>query len=302
MPLGFGIGGEGEITYGGIPYPVETTLAESFTIKVSVVTEEEKCQDFMLKRLLRRLNRVWRKQADDGSTTEVPTPITVLPNTPEHPFDWIESNPVKMATSSESNKLFRNFAYHLCQLLTDWNEALSMLNLKTAVGKWLDAWGRYFGAKRYTAEQDDPYRTRIEAALNKPKCTKRAILDRVSLYLGDPPSWTEFMYDGVPGTLFTPGSVEDFQRRRARAQLGMQSQKPPPKSFYISNAAETIRYNFIAPTVFDPVTMNIHQSYMSDENQIKTFGLTFNQIKDIVENTKMAGIRIFYQIDGVYVR
>ncbi len=60
------------------------------------------------------------------------------------------------------------------------------LMILSASGKWLDAWGDWFGVPRLTGEPDDLYSKRIIATTIKPKNTIPAIIDSVNELGGDP--------------------------------------------------------------------------------------------------------------------
>lgn len=68
---------------------------------------------------------------------------------------------------------------------TDLGEMELEVALATADGRWLDAWGDYFGVFRHNGEQDDAYRRRIIEYVIDPKTTIPAIKDHLASYLNE---------------------------------------------------------------------------------------------------------------------
>jgi len=259
---GYGIGPYGGPPYGGGYYVVSVTLHNSHVVEVDARTEAEKCQDRVFNKLIKRIPKWWRNTLKDEN--------------------------------SIGYKLFRTFAYQICILLEDANVALEQINLLTATEFWLDYWGEYFKTQKYNGETDKSYRKRIVSSVKKLKSTKEAILDKINPYLAEEPQIVEYMYDGVPFSSFTPDSVEDFLNRRAKMEIVFSALEPIDRYFFVD-------YTYVGRESFEP-GLEEREAYIFNTERIGQTESNFETIKDIVNKTKQAGVRVFYRVGNNYLR
>lgn len=260
--LGFGLDPYGTSLYGGVYLDVNTNLIDNSFVRVGQKTEEEACIESIAQRLISRIHKVWR----------------IAARTP----------------GSVTNAFIMAQATQLCQFLSDFKLALLELNIMTASGYWLDKWGQYFRVSRAPNETDVGYRFRILAVLKSPKCTKRAILDRVTPFLLEEPQEIEYMYDGIPFSLLPGDDIVSMERKRARMELVIKTAEPSDRVFYVD-------YSFINREIFEP-DLEACETYIFDNSIISQFIGGFALVKNIVKKTKMAGIRVFYRTGNTYIR
>jgi hypothetical protein len=296
--IGFGQGPFGESPYGGSYYPVETTLKDSFTLQVSELSEEEECRLNVFYRMWRRLNRLWKTRPldqdalvtgiytytfNDGEIIQIGNPST-------------PSQIQILKKERETNRWISALSAAICSLLGDVNVAIREMCVKSANEFWLDLWGKYFGTPRFSGEPDISYRQRIIAVLRKPKCTRDAILSRITPYLFEEPELIEYSYDGIPFSLIPRTEVVAKTRERARMEIVFKPLEPGDDYF-------TIDFSYINNTDYNSYPLiPIYGPYIYDGIQVTNYPGGLAVVRKIVDNIKMAGVRVFYRVGNTYIK
>lgn len=212
--------------------------------------------------------------------------------------------------------IFEAIANELCEMLTRINDAILQLNIMTANGKFLDLWGQYFGEFRYPNEEDARYRGRLLAVLEQPKTTLGVLRKVIRPYFVEEPEIRELMIDGIDpaSVVFPPGSVVDWIRRRSRIEIIFKQPKPPVTGiytnvFFVTDDTKTITiparqlHTFVGRDGIESEVTPLEgfQAYVFNPRKVGLQDIDFEDFKDIVDDVKAAGVRVYYKSGSEYL-
>jgi hypothetical protein len=162
---------------------------------------------------------------------------------------------------------------------TDSTEFELSLNPATAKGFWLDFWGFFFNETRFYAEDDAPYRQRIRSGIIYGKNSEEAIIEAIRPLVATTPQIIEprgKILQNVDYSTYDYDAQYDGQ-----AFIIILKYRPPTaegKAWFIGK-------NYLG-----------YDTYAFDSTGGKTTSIQQQRIKDIVDRTKLAGVKVVHDI------